>query len=65
MHTSKAQNKMNEGKIKLKDNVEAETGINISLTLNGDYSEHASALALINWRGRRQNSVLTKEPAER
>lgn len=54
---------MNEGKIKLKDNVEAETGINISLTLNGDYSEHASAL--INWKGRRQNSVLTKEPAER
>lgn len=56
---------MNEDKIKLKDNVEAETGINISLTLNGDYSEDASALALINWKGRRQNSVLTKEPAER
>lgn len=42
---------MNEGKIKLKDNVEAETGINISLMFNGDYSEHASAHALNNWMG--------------
>jgi hypothetical protein len=37
-----------KAKSQLKDNVEAETGVNISLMFSGDDSEHASTLALLN-----------------